>query len=333
MEAICMKFQQRLFLIILTLLPVPYLWAQEAKPGIDAYPTKSIKIIVPFPAGGTSDVLARLIGQKLAIAWGQTVVVDNKPGASGNLGADLVAKATPDGYTLALMDVGNLTISQSLYAGLPFNVAQDFAPIVLLAYSPHLLVVSQKIQAKSVAELIAFAKANPGKLNFASAGTGSAPHLAGIVFAKNAGIDWTHIPYKGGAQALADLAAGQVDVTLNGMLATYPFVKSGSIKLLALSSDKRLPELPDTPLVSDTMPGFLTGSWQGILAPAGTPQAIQEKLFAEISRISASPEVKNALKAAGADLVLMGPEPFKKWLITEVHNWSEVVRANNVKPD
>jgi len=299
----------------------------------DHYPSKSIKIIVPFTAGGTSDVLARLIGQKLSAAWGQTVVVDNKPGASGNLGADLLAKSSPDGYTLALMDVGNLTISQSLYPDLPFNIAKDFSPVVLLAYSPHLLVTSQKLPVNSVVELIAYAHSRPGKLNFASAGTGSAPHLAGVLFAKQAGIEWAHIPYKGGSQAITDLAAGQVDVTLNGMLATYPHVKNGSLKLLAISSDKRLSSLPDVPLVSDTLPGFLTGSWQGILAPAGTSQSILNKLYEEISRISETPEVKNALAAAGADLVLMSPEPFKKWLTTQVTEWGSVIRENNIKAD
>jgi tripartite-type tricarboxylate transporter receptor subunit TctC len=180
------------------------------------YPNKSIRLIVPFPAGGTSDTLARIIAQKLTDAWGQSVIVDNRAGANGNLGADAVAKAAPDGYTLVLMDCGNLTISPSLYPKLPFNPLTDFAPVTMFAYSPHLLVVSNKLPVKTFPELISYVKANPGKVNFAAAaGTGSAPHLAGVLLAQRAGLEWAYVPYKGGAQALNDMAGGQVDVTMN----------------------------------------------------------------------------------------------------------------------
>jgi tripartite-type tricarboxylate transporter receptor subunit TctC len=298
------------------------------------YPNKPIKIIVPFPAGGTSDVLARLIGQKIGDAMGQMVVVDNKPGASGNLGAEMVAKAAPDGYTLLLMDVGTLVISQTLYPNLNFNVNKDFAPITMIAYSPHLLVASNKMPFNTTAELIAYAKKNPGKLNFAAAaGSGSANHLAGVVFAKQAGIEWAYIPYKGGAQAITDLGAGQVDVTFNGMTGTYPHVKSGIIKLLAVSSAKRNPVTPNTPTVAETIPGFLTGSWQGVLAPGGTPPAIVDKLNAEILKAMKLPEVKEALKTAGADAYPMSPQEFGKWLSTEVLAWGKVIKENNIKLD
>jgi tripartite-type tricarboxylate transporter receptor subunit TctC len=298
------------------------------------YPNKPIRIIVPFPAGGTSDVLARLLGQKMGEAWGQTVIVENKPGASGNLGADIVAKASPDGYTLLLMDVGTLAISQSLYPNLTFNVDKDFAPITMVAYSPHLLVASNKMPFNSAPELIAYAKKNPGKLNFASAaGSGSANHLAGVVFAKQAGIDWAYIPYKGGAQAITDLGAGQVDVTFNGMTGTYPHVKSGAIKLLAVSSAKRNSVIPNTPTVAETIPGFLTGSWQGILAPAGTPAPIVNKLNAEVLRAMKLPEVREALKTAGADPYPMTPQEFDKWLNAEVLAWGKVIKDNNIKLD
>jgi tripartite-type tricarboxylate transporter receptor subunit TctC len=302
--------------------------------GASNYPNKPIKIIVPFPAGGTSDVLARLLGQKIGDAMGQMVVVDNKPGASGNLGAEMVAKAAPDGYTLLLMDVGTLVISQTLYPNLPFNVTKDFAPITMIAYSPHLLVASNKMPFNTTAELIAYAKKNPGKLNFAAAaGSGSANHLAGVVFAKQAGIEWAYIPYKGGAQAITDLGAGQVDVTFNGMTGTYPHVKSGIIKLLAVSSSKRNPVTPNTPTVAETIPGFLTGSWQGLLAPAGTPQAIVDKVNAEILKAMKLPEVKEALKTAGADAYPMSPQEFGKWLSAEVLAWGKVIKDNNVKLD
>jgi len=298
------------------------------------FPAKPIKIIVPFSAGGTSDVLARLIGQKLGDAWGQIVIVENKPGASGNLGAEMVAHASPDGYTLLLMDVGTLAISQTLYTSLPFNVLKDFAPITMVAYSPHLLVASNKTSFNNTAELIAFAKKNPGKINFASAaGTGSANHLAGVIFAKQAGIDWAYIPYKGGAQAITDLGAGQVDVTFNGMTATYPHVKSGLIKLLAVSSQKRLDSLPNVPTVAETLPAFLTGSWQGILAPAGTPAPIVEKLNLQILKIIKTPEVKEALKTAGADAAPTTPQEFSRWLQLEVQRSTKVIKENNITLD
>jgi len=310
------------------------LFANAQSPNTSNFPNKPIRIIVPFPAGGTSDVLARLIGQKMGDDWGQMVVVENKPGASGNLGAEMVAHSAPDGYTLVLMDVGTLSISQTLYPSLSFNVLKDFAPITMIAYSPHLLVASNKTPFNTTPELIAYAKKNPGKLNFASAaGSGSANHLAGVAFAKQAGIDWAYIPYKGGAQAITDLGAGQIDVTFNGMTATYPHVKSGLIKLIAVSSPKRLSALPNTPTVAETLPGFLTGSWQGLLAPAGTPAPVIDKLNAEVLKIMKMPEVKEALKTAGADPAPMTPQEFTHWLQNEVQSSAKVIKENNIKLD
>lgn len=296
-----------------------------------AYPTKPIKIIVPFPAGGTSDVLARMIGQKMSDNWGQPVVVENRPGASGNLGADFVAKSPPDGYTLVLMDVGNLSISPSLQK-LPFNPLTDFAPVAMAGYSPHLLVVSTKVPANTTAELIAWAKDQQGKANYAvAAGMGSATHLAGVVFAKRAGIQWGNVPYKGGAQAITDLIGGQVDVTFNGMVATLPHVKSGKIKLIAVSSDKRNPVLgANVPTVSETFPGFLTGSWQGLLAPAGTPKPIIDKLHAEVMRIVALPDVRERLTALGADPMPMTPTEFGAWLKAEVAAMAKIVQEEKI---
>ena len=181
-----------------------------------AYPTKPIKIVVPYAPGGTSDILARLLGQKFTGAWGQTVLVDNKPGANGNIGADFVAKAAPDGYTLLLADIGSLAISPSVYPSLPFDPVKDFAPVSMVAYSPHILVVHPSVKANTVKELIDYAKANPGKMNYATSGVGGAPHLAGVEFANRTGIAWTYIPYKGGAQAIADVAGGQSKVMQNG---------------------------------------------------------------------------------------------------------------------
>lgn len=299
----------------------------------DKWPSKPIRIVVPFPAGGTSDVLARLVGLKLSESLGQTVLVDNKPGSSGNLGADAVAKSTPDGHTLVLMDVGNLAISPSLYK-LPFNVASDFAPVAMVAYSPHLLVTSSKVPANTAKELIDWVKAQNGKANFAAAaGMGSATHLAGVLFAQRAGLDWGYVPYKGGAQAMSDLIGGQVDVTFNGMVATYPHVKSGKIKLIAVSSSRRNPTLGDVPTVGETLPGFLTGSWQGLLAPAGTPQPVVDRLNQEIKRIMALPDIKERLQALGADSHDMSPAQFRDWLGNEMKAMAKVVKDGKVTVD
>ncbi len=294
------------------------------------YPVKPVKIVVPFPAGGTSDVLARLIGQKMTENWGQPVVVENRPGSSGNLGADAVAKSAPDGYTLALMDVGNLAISPALYR-LPFNVEKDFAPVAMVAYSPHLLVVSNQVPANTTAELIAYARAQKGKLNFAAAaGTGSATHLAGVVFAQRSGIEWGYVPYKGGAQAMTDLIGGQVDVTFNGMVATWPHAKGGKIKLIAMSSARRHADLPNVPTVAETLPGFLTGSWQGLLAPAGTPKAVLDKLHAEVLRITALPDVRERLNTLGAEPSRMSPADFGHWLKAEIPAMAKIVRDEKI---
>lgn len=311
------------------LLALPSVQAQTPVSGA-AWPSKPIKIVVPFPAGGTSDVLARLFGQKMSETWGQPVVVDNKPGSSGNLGADLVAKAAPDGYTFALMDVGNLVISPALYK-LPFQVEKDFAPVAMVAYSPHLLAVSTRVPANTPAELVAYAKAQKGQLNYAvAAGMGSASHLAGVMYAQRSGIEWGYVPYKGGAQAITDLIGGQVDVMFNGMVATYPHVKAGKIKLIAISSAKRNPQMPDTPTVAESLPGFLTGSFQGLLAPAGTPKAVIDKVHAEVQRIAALPEVRERLTTLGAEPSAMRPAEFGQWLKSEIPAMAKIVKDEKI---
>ena len=303
--------------------------AQDAAAG---YPKKPIRIIVPFPAGGTSDVLARMMGQKLNEAWGQPVIVENRAGANGNIGADLVAKSEPDGYTLLLMDVGNLAISPTLYPKLPFSPTTNLTPVTLLAYSPHLLVTYPGLPVKSVKELIAYSKEQKGKVNFAAAaGTGSATHLAGVLFAKQTGLDWNFIPYKGGAQAITDLVGGQVDLTMNGMVATYPHVKDGKLRLLAVSSSKRLPQLPDVPTVGETIPGFVSGSWQGVMAPAGVPAPIVNKLNAEMARIVKLPDVREKMAAQGAEPQTNTPEQFGAWLKSEIAQWGKVIADAQIK--
>jgi len=298
------------------------------------YPAKPIRIVVPYPAGGTSDILARSVGQKLSEVWGQPVVVDNKPGANGNVGAEIVAKATPDGYTLLLADIGSLAISPSVYPTLPFDPTKDFAPVTMVAYSPHILVVHPSVPAATVKELIALAKAKPGKLNFAISGVGGAPHLAGVDFALRTGVDWVYIPYKGGAQAIADVAGGQADVTLNGMLATYPLVKGDKLKLLAVSSAKRMSAIPEVPTIAESgVPGFESGSWQGVIAPAGTPPDVVAKLNGEIARILGTQEMRDNLGKQGAEVRTTTPDEFGAFIRTEKARWAKVVKDANVKID
>ena len=320
--------------IVSAALAFAVLAGHVAPAAAEDYPARPLRIVVPYPAGGTSDILARSIGQKLGESLGQPVVVENKPGANGNVGADLVAKAPPDGYTLLLADIGALAISPSVYPTLPFDPTKDFAPVTMVAYSPHILVVHPAVAASSVKELIALAKAKPGKLNFAISGVGGAPHLAGVDFALRTGIDWAYIPYKGGAQAIADVAGGQADVTMNGMLATYPLVQGGKLKLLAVSSAKRMGAIPDVPTLAESgLAGFESGSWQGVVAPAGTPRNVVARLNAEISRIVNSPEMRDNLGKQGADVRTNTPDEFAAFIRGEKMKWAKVVKDANVKID
>jgi len=297
-----------------------------------AYPARTIRIVVPYPPGGTSDILARALAERLTAAWGQPVVVDNNPGANGNVGADIVAKSPADGYTVLLADIGALAISPSVYPTLPFDPARDFAPVSMVAYSPHILVVNPALPANSVQELIALAKSRPGKLNFAISGVGGAPHLAGVEFALRTGVQWEYIPYKGGSQAIADVAGGQADATLNGMLATYPLVKGGKLRLLGVSSSHRMSAIPEVPTIAESgLPGFETGSWQGIVAPAATPREIVAKLNAEIARIVGTPEMRDNLGRQGAEVRTNSPEEFAAFIRSEMARWAKVVKDANVK--
>jgi tripartite-type tricarboxylate transporter receptor subunit TctC len=301
-----------------------------------AFPNKPIKIIVPYPPGGTSDILARALGPGMQAALGQPWVVENKPGATGNVGADLVAKSPADGYTLLLGDIGSLAIAPSVaQQPLPFDPVKDFAPVVMVAYSPHLLVVHPSLAAKDTKELIALAKSKPDSLNFAVSGIGGANHLAGIEFAQRAGIKWTYIPYKGGSQALTDMVGGQAQVMFNGALATYPFVKENKLKALAVSSAKRFPTMPDIPTVAEAagMPGFETGSFQGIVAPAGTPPEVVAKLHATVTQVLGTPEMKERLDKAGAELRPQSSADFGSFIRAEKEKWAKVVKESGAKFD
>ena len=296
-----------------------------------AWPAKAIRIVVPFAAGGTSDILARAIGPKLTETWGQAVVIETRAGANGNVGADFVAKSAPDGYTLLLLDVGALSINPSVYPNMPFDPVRDFAPITMISYSPHVLGVHPSLPVTSVRELIDFAKANPGKLNFAVSGTGGAPHLAGIEFAQRTGISWAYIPYKGGSAAVADVAGGQANVIMNGMLATYPTVKSGRIRGLAVASAQKVASAPELPTLAETLPGFETGSYQGILAPAGTPADVVAKLNSAVAQAVTRPNVKKALNDLSADAVSNTPDEFARAIAAELAQWTKLVKESGAK--
>jgi tripartite-type tricarboxylate transporter receptor subunit TctC len=316
--------------ILLTVLASAALTAAHAQ----SYPSKPIRLIVPYAAGGTSDILARQIGPKLAEAWSQPVVVENKPGANGNVGADFVAKSAADGYTLLLTDLGGLVISASVYPQLPFNPSKDFTPVVMVSYSPHVLAVHPSVSAKDVRELVAMAKAQPGKLNFAISGIGGAPHLAGIEFAQRTGVQWTYIPYKGGSDAVAAVAAGQADVLFNGMLATWPTVQGGRLKALAISSAQRVPSAPDTPTVAEQgLPGFETGSFQGVVGPAGIVGDIVAKLNAELLRVLATAEMKERFAKQGTEVRTGTAESLGNWLRSEQAKWAKVVKESGAKFD
>ncbi len=304
----------------------PHLQAQQS------WATKPIRIIVPYPPGGSSDIIARLISQHLSDALKQTVVVENKAGANGNLGTDMVAKSPPDGHTLLLCDVGALAITGSVYTKLPFDPTKDLTGVTMLAYSPHMLVVHPSVQANTLAELVALSKKSP--LNFAVTAIGSAPHLAGVAVERATGAKWQYIPYKGGAQAIQDTVGGQAQVLMNGMLATLPHVQSGKLKAIAVSKRSRMALTPTVPTIAESgVAGFESGTWQGLLAPAGTPPKVVQALNAELVRIIRMPDIRARLVAQGAEVVTMGPPEFSQFFNAERTRWAKVVAEAGVRLD
>lgn len=297
-----------------------------------AWPSKPLHIIVPYPPGGSSDIIARAISKPLSEALKQPVIVENKPGANGNTGTDFVAKSAPDGYTMVLCDVGALAITASVYSKLPFDPSKDLRGVTMLAYSPHLLVVHPSVPASNLAELVALSHKQP--LNFAVTAIGSAPHLAGVAVEKATGAKWTYIPYKGGSQAIGDTVAGQTQVLMNGMLATLPFVESGKLKVIGVSKARRVSLLANVPTIAEQgVKGFESGTWQGVLVPAGTPKAVVDKLNAELIAVIRSPEVRERLVSQGAEVVTMTPAEFTQFFDRERRNWATVVAQGGVKID
>ena len=299
----------------------------------EPYPAKPVRIIVPYPAGGVADLLPRTVGQKLSDKWGQPVIVENKPGASGNIGMAEGARAAPDGYTIVLAPTGNLTVNQFLFNNLPFDAAKDFTPITVLATSPNVLVVHPSVPAKTFRELVDYAKANPGKLNFASQGEGSGAHLAGELLNIEAGIKTTHIPYKGMAPAVTDLLGGQVQMMFAGISTVLQHIKSGKLVALAIASPQRNPQLPEVATVAESgFPGFDVTSWYGLVARAGTPPAVIRKIHADSVEALRSDEVRAKLQTLGLEPLGNSPEEFEKMIAAESRKWSDIVRKAGIKP-
>jgi tripartite-type tricarboxylate transporter receptor subunit TctC len=308
------------------------LFALALTAGAQAWPSKPVRMIVPFAAGGATDVVARQLAAHLQQALGQSFIVENRTGANGNIGADFVAKAAPDGYTILVADLGTFTSGPAVTPNLPFDPLGDFAPITMLVGSPYGLAINPSVPASNLRELLAYAKANPDKFNYAMLGSGSASHLAGIELGARASVAFTFVPYKGGAPALTDVAAGQAQALGIAMLSTYPFVKSGKLRLVGVMSRERLSFLPDVPTVAESgFPGFVAGQWQALYGPRGLPKEIIEKLRAESIRFFNAPEVKKRFAEQGAEVATGTPEELARFVSDEKTKFTRLVKEHNIK--
>ncbi len=298
------------------------------------YPQKPVRIVVGVPAGGTTDVVARLVGQKLGEQMGQQVVIDNRGGAGGNIGAELVARSAPDGYTLFLATIGTMAINPSLYSRMPFDTLRDFAAISQLTSMPQLLVVHPSVPVKNVKELIAYAKRRPGQLTFASGGSGTAIHLAGELFKTMAGVDMVHIAYKGSSPAMTDLIGGQVSLMFDQILTSLPHVQSGRLRGLAVTTEKRSPAVPQIPTIAEAaLPGYAVTTWHGLLAPAGTPRDVVNRLSSEAAKALQNPDVREKFASQGVDPISSTPEQFAALMKSELDKWRRVIAASGTKID
>ena len=307
--------------------------ASAARPVLAAqdWPNRNIRLIVPYPAGGSSDIIARAISQPLSTALGQTVIVDNRPGANGNLGAGLTAQSE-DGHTLLICDVGAQAISPSVYTKLNFDPTKDLRGVSMLAYSPHVIAVHPSVKVNTLQELIELTKRE--RLNFAVPAVGSAPHLAGVAVGQATGAKWEYVPYKGGAQAITDVVGGQVQIIMNGLLATLPHVQSGKLKAIAISKRERMSILPNVATIAEQgVPGFESGTWQGILAPRGMPDATASRVGAELAKIINQPDIKQKLGEQGAEVVVMNPADLDTFFNKERARWAEVVAKADIRLD
>jgi len=293
------------------------------------YPSKPIRLIIPFPPGGSNDIVGRMVATQLGDRLGQSVVVDNRGGAGGTIGTDMAAKSAPDGYTLLLISVAH-AFNPAMYKTLPYDPEKSFAPIGLVAAGPVALTVNPAVPAHSVKELIDLIKANPGKLNYATAGIGSFQHLASELFKLQAGLDMVHVPYKGGGPAMMDTIGGQAQINMASLIQVIPHAKSGKLRLLATSGTKRSALFPDVPTVAETVPGYDATNWWGLVAPAGTPQAVIAKLNAELDALLKSAETKKRLESEGADINRMDAAEFGRFLHDEIAKWGKVVRQAGI---
>jgi tripartite-type tricarboxylate transporter receptor subunit TctC len=298
------------------------------------YPAKPIRIVVPFPAGGIADLFSRHIGQKLTDTWGQPVIVDNRPGAGGNIGAEIVAKSPPDGYTLVMGSIGTHSVNVSLFSKLPYDPLRDFAPVALVMEAEGLLVLHPSVPAKSVKELIALARARPGQVAYASAGHGTASHLAGELFKSMAKVDMVHVPYKGNVPAITDLIGGQTSLLFATMPTVLPQVQAGRLKALAVTSSARSPAAPELPTIAEAaLPGYSVTNWIGLFAPAGTQRDIVVKLNGETVRIMQAPDVQKRLLAEGAKFTPTTPDAFTAFVKSEIAKWAKVVKEAGIRVD
>jgi tripartite-type tricarboxylate transporter receptor subunit TctC len=299
--------------------------------GAQGYPNKPIRMVVTFPPGGAPDTLARIFSSKAQL--GQPVVVDNKPGAGGNIGAEFVAKAPPDGYSLVMGTVGTHAINGALYSKMPYDMVKDFVPVAHVASAPNLLVVNNDLPVKSVAELIAYMKANPNKLSFGSPGIGTSIHVSGELFKTMTGTSMTHVPYKGRQFAIPDLVSGQIQVMFDNMPSALPMAKEGKIRALAQTTAKRSAAAPDVPTVAETVPGFEATTWFAVFAPAGTPADVVARINTEMQRVFALPDVQDKLKSLGLEPWISTPDELARFQRTEIVKWAKVVKESGAKAD
>ncbi len=298
-----------------------------------SYPSRPVRFVVPYAPGGSTDTLARSIGTKLSDLLGQQVVVDNRPGANGDIGMTIVAKAPPDGYSIVLGYIANLGIGPSLYEKMPYDPVKDFASITQVAGASNIFVIHPSLPAKNFKEFIAYTKANPKKVNFASAGVASVGHLTGELLNDMAGIDMQHVPYKGSGQAITDLVGGHIKVMISGMASTLPHVRSGKLIGIVTTGIKRTPATPEIPTIAETFPGFESSSWFGVLAPAGTPKPIVTRLNVEIHKSLQDPAVAKRLAGVGFEITYGTPEEFTAYIKSEIKKWAKVVKASGARPD
>lgn len=326
-----LKLDRRAFLR--NSLAVSAAMAAPAPVFADDYPSRNITLVVPFPAGGTPDILARMLGQKLAAALGKPVVIENRGGAGGSIASEGAARAPADGYTLLMGHIGTLAVAPGIYPNLKYDPARSFAPISMVARVNNLLVINPSLPIKSVQELIDYARQNPGKLNYASGGNGSAAHIAMAAFTDAAKIELTHVPYRGTNPAVTDVIAGHVQLTLTGATALLEHVRSGKLRALGVAGPKRLESEPGIPTIAETLPGFEASQWYGVVVPVGVPEPVIQRLNAEIRRAMEAPEIVEALARDGAQVWVTSPQEFHDHIVREIARWGDLIKRANIQAE